>query len=43
MRIEEITLLHVSLPFVAPFQTSRWIENEKECLLVRLRAGDLFT
>ena len=41
MRIDEITLLHVSIPYVAPFQTSRWIETDHECVLVRLRADGL--
>ena len=41
MRIDEISLLHISLPYVAPFQTSRWTETDHECVLVRLRAGGL--
>jgi O-succinylbenzoate synthase len=41
MKIDEITLLHVKLPYVAPFQTSRWLETDHECLLLRLRAGGL--
>ena len=41
MKIDAITLLHIKLPYISPFQTSRWIENEHECVLVRLRAGGL--
>lgn len=41
MKIDEITLLHVKLPYVSPFQTSRWVENDHECVLVRLQAGGL--
>jgi O-succinylbenzoate synthase len=41
MRIDEITLLHLKLPYVTPFQTSRWTEFDRECVLVRLRAGGL--
>lgn len=41
MKIDDITLLHVKLPYVSPFQTSRWVENDHECLLVRLHAAGL--
>jgi o-succinylbenzoate synthase len=41
MKIDDITLLHVKLPYLAPFQTSRWVESDHECLLVRLHAGGL--
>jgi o-succinylbenzoate synthase len=41
MKIDDITLFHVKLPYLAPFQTSRWVENDHECLLVRLHAGGL--
>lgn len=41
MQIERITLYHVKLPYVTPFQTSRWIELDRECVLVRIEAGGL--
>jgi O-succinylbenzoate synthase len=41
MRLDEIALIHVRLPYVTPFQTSRWTEYDRECVLVRLRAGGL--
>jgi O-succinylbenzoate synthase len=41
MRIDQITLLHVKLPYVTPFQTSRWTEYDRECVLVRVRADGL--
>jgi O-succinylbenzoate synthase len=41
MKIDDITLLHVKLPYVSPFQTSRWIETDHECVLVRVHAGGL--
>ena len=36
MRLDEIALIHVRLPYVTPFQTSRWTEYDRECVLVRL-------
>jgi O-succinylbenzoate synthase len=41
MKIDDVTLFHVKLPYLAPFQTSRWVETDHECLLVRLHAGGL--
>ncbi len=41
MHIDQITLFHVRLPYVTPFQTSRWIEYDRQCVLVRVRAGGL--
>src|SRR5712692_4527467 len=41
MKIDDVTLFHVRLPYLSPFQTSRWVETDHECLLVRLRAGGL--
>jgi O-succinylbenzoate synthase len=41
MRIDEVALIQVRLPYVTPFQTSRWTEYDRECVLVRLRAGGL--
>lgn len=41
MKIEHITLHHIRMPLVAPFQTSRWVENDRECVLVELQAEGL--
>lgn len=41
MHIDQITLFHVRLPYVTPFQTSRWIEYDRQCVLVRVQAGGL--
>lgn len=41
MRIEQITLRHIRMPYVAPFQTSRWTELDRECVIVELRADGL--
>lgn len=41
MKIDQITLFHIRLQYVSPFQTSRWTEYDRECVLVRLRAGGL--
>jgi len=41
MKIEEITLRHLKLPYVAPFQTSRWIEYDRECVIAQVRADGL--
>src|SRR4029079_7999553 len=41
MQIDRVTLLHVSIPYVSPFQTSRWTETDHECLLVQVKAGGL--
>jgi len=41
MKIDSVTLFHIKLPYVSPFQTSRWTEYDRECVLVRLRAGGL--
>jgi O-succinylbenzoate synthase len=41
MNLEQITLFHVKLPYVTPFQTSRWTELDRECVLVRARADGL--
>ncbi len=38
MKIEEITLHHIRMPYVAPFQTSRWTELDRECVIVEARA-----
>ncbi|HEX9118469.1 MAG TPA: o-succinylbenzoate synthase [Anaerolineae bacterium] len=41
MKIERITLRHIRLPYVTPFQTSRWIELDRECVIVEVQAGGL--
>jgi o-succinylbenzoate synthase len=41
MKIEAVSLIHVRLPYVSPFQTSRWTEYDRECVLVQLQAGGL--
>ncbi len=41
MRIEEITLRHIRMPYVTPFQTSGWTELDRECVIVCARADGL--
>lgn len=41
MKIEEIILYHIKMPYRAPFQTSRWTEYDRECVIVCLRADGL--
>ena len=41
MKIDQITLYHIRMPYVSPFQTSRWVETDRECVLVRLRSSGL--
>src|SRR5512140_1789508 len=41
MKIDSITLYHVRLPYVSPFQTSRWTETHHECVLVRIQSQGL--
>jgi len=41
MQIDRLTLYHIRLPYVTPFQTSRWTETARECVLVRLDAEGL--
>lgn len=41
MKIDSLNLYHVKLPYVTPFQTSRWTEYDRECVLVRLQAEGL--
>lgn len=37
----KISLHHIHLPYISPFQTSRWTETARECVIVRLDAGGL--
>jgi o-succinylbenzoate synthase len=41
MKIDAITLYHVRLPYVSPFQTSRWTETHHECVIVRIQSQGL--
>jgi o-succinylbenzoate synthase len=41
MKIEEIQLFHIRMPYVSPFQTSRWTEFDHECVIIRARAEGL--
>lgn len=41
MKIESLTLHHIKMPYVSPFQTSRWIEYDRECVIVELHADGL--
>ncbi len=41
MKIERITLHHINMPLASPFRTSRWVENDRECVLVELQAEGL--
>jgi O-succinylbenzoate synthase len=38
MRIESITLHHISMPLVAPFETSFGRETDRQCILITLQA-----
>jgi O-succinylbenzoate synthase len=38
MKIESISLRHISMPLVAPFETSFGRETDRECVLITLRA-----
>ncbi len=41
MKIESVTLRHIKMAFRSPFQTSRWIENDRECVIIEARADGL--
>jgi O-succinylbenzoate synthase len=41
MKIESITLHHISMPLVAPFETSFGRETDRECVLISLHADGL--
>src|SRR5215208_1792859 len=41
MKIETITLHHISMPLVAPFETSFGRETDRQCVLITLRAEGL--
>jgi O-succinylbenzoate synthase len=41
MKIASIVLHHIKMPYVSPFQTSRWIEHDRECVIVQVHADGL--
>jgi len=41
MKIESLTLHHISMPLVAPFETSFGRETDRECVLITLQAEGL--
>ena len=41
MKIESLTLHHISMPLVAPFETSFGRETDRECILITLHAEGL--
>lgn len=41
MKIEQVELRQVRIPLVSPFETSRWREEEKTCVIVKLESGSL--
>jgi o-succinylbenzoate synthase len=41
MKIESITLNHISMPLVAPFETSFGRETDRQCVLITLQAEGL--
>jgi O-succinylbenzoate synthase len=41
MKIESITLYHVSMPLVGPFETSFGVTNDRECVLVSIQSEGL--
>jgi O-succinylbenzoate synthase len=41
MKIEQVILRHIKMPYRSPFQTSRWIEYDRECVIIQLRAEGL--
>lgn len=41
IRIDQVELRHISMPLVAPFETSFGVETEREGLIVTLRGGGL--
>ena len=41
VRIDSIILRELKIPLVAPFETSRWREEEKSCIIVEMNSGHL--
>ena len=41
MKIDSITLHHLSMPLVAPFETSFGLTTDRECIIVEVRSDGL--
>ena len=41
MPLDSITLHHLRMPYVTPFQTSRWVETDREFIVVQLESQGL--
>ena len=41
MKLDSITLYHISMPLVAPFETSFGVTSDRECLLVSIQSEGL--
>jgi O-succinylbenzoate synthase len=41
LKIEQITLRQIRMPYRSPFQTSRWTEHDHDCVIVEARADGL--
>ncbi len=41
MKLESITLYHLSMPLVAPFETSFGVTTGRECILVSIQSEGL--
>jgi o-succinylbenzoate synthase len=41
MKIDEVILYHIRMPYVTPFQTSRWTELNRECVIICVNAEGL--
>jgi O-succinylbenzoate synthase len=41
MKIEALTLHHLSMPLVSPFETSFGRETDRQCILITLQADGL--
>ena len=41
MKLDSLTLFHLSMPLVAPFETSFGRTTDRECILIAARSGDL--
>jgi O-succinylbenzoate synthase len=41
MKIESVTLHHISMPLIAPFETSFGRETDRQCILITLQADGL--
>lgn len=41
MRVEQMILRRIKMPYRSPFQTSRWVEHDRECVIVEAHADGL--